>query len=817
MRRAGSQTIRLLVLGIVLLMASLGQARGALHFWMVTGSALDTTLVRTLAERFERETGTHVEVTPLAWGSFETKYFTAMAAGLPPDVGITNLGGPQNYGSVGGLVDLRSEPEGRELERMFDPGLLTMFEVGKRLYGVPNDLSTPVLYYRKDIFARRGLRVPEKWSELNATIGALEGVGYRTYYGFTNAAQWALNLYTMPYGVAGIDVGPRVNWLDPRYQKGVAQALRLWWTHDSPGRDLGPRAIGLFRSDEPGTAVPLMIDQHVTYDAIRHDAPELAGKWGVAPWPRADDGKPYNVMGGTSFVVFRQSALRKEAMAWIRFLLSPGSQEAMARSRQARTVDLGLAIPSTRAMWSSQERAFWDGPEWRVERPLIDVLRDVVPTFATSPQLPGGVEANRLEANLLDTLGTAVGDDLDEIARSKGLAKSKLVAAFGRGEYADEKAALDRRIVRRLYDGYARIAPQAQTILDREGARYEARYGSIIGRLPELERRRNLLDTVKLAAALLVLGAVLAVAAVPRFRKHAVSYAFVAVPLGLALIFVFVPAAVSLALSFTDYHPVLPLSTAEPVGLKNYAEVLRGGDVTNSLLRTLRYAATTLPIGLALALVLAYLLNYPLRAQRLWRFLYFSPLVTSVVSIGLIFSQIFLATPQGWLNAALLRLGLVRDPVPFLTSEHTFLNAVIVLAIWQGLAFSVLVFLAGLQQVPDALYEAAELDGAGSARRFWNVALPGIRPQFFFVAVLGVIGSFQVFETIYTLANKSGDAAARFGPNDSALTMVPLVYHTAFETFEMGKSAAIAYVLFALILALTAVQLVGYRRAEARS
>ena len=816
MRPGGSKTIRLLFIAALLLLGATARA-ATLHFWMVTGSTLDVELVRGLARRFERETGTSVEITPLAWGSFETKYFTAMAAGLPPDVGITNLGGPQNYGSVGGLVDLRTVPEGKALEAMFDPKLLTMFRVGGRLYGVPNDLSTPVLYYRKDVFARHGLNVPQTWSELNATIGALEGAGYRTYYGFTARAQWALNLFTLPYGVPGLDVGPKVNWEDPRYQKGVLEALRLWWTHDSPGPDLQSKAVGLFRSNERGVAVPLMIDQHVTYDSIRHDAPELAGRWGVAPWPRADDGKPYNVMGGTAFVVFQRSAMRREAIAWVRFLLSPASQEAMARSRQARAVDLGLAIPSTRAMWSSAERPFWEGPEWRVERPLIDVLRRAVPTFATSPQLPGGVEANRLEANFLDTMGTAIGDDLDDVARRKGLSKSKLIAALGRGEYPSDKAALDARIAERLRRGYARIAPQAQAILDHEGARYESRYGAIVGHLPELERRRNLLDAVKLAAVFGLLAAAASVALVPRLRRHAVSYAFVAVPLVLALVFVFVPAVVALALSFTDYHPVLPLSTAEPVGLRNYAGVIHGGDVAKALLRTLRYAAITLPVGLALALVLAYLLNYPLRAQRLWRFLYFSPLVTSVVSIGLIFTQIFLGTPQGWLNAALLRLGLVRDPVPFLTSEHTFLNAVIVLAIWQGLAFSILVFLAALQQVPDALYEAAELDGAGPARRFWNVALPGIRPQLFFVTVLGVIGSFQVFEIVYTLANKSGDAAARFGPNDSALTMVPLVYHTAFETFEMGKSAAIAYILFALILALTALQLVAYRRVEARS
>jgi len=100
-------------------------------------------------------------------------------------------------------------------------------------------------------------------------------------------------------------------------------------------------------------------------------------------------------------------------------------------------------------------------------------------------------------------------------------------------------------------------------------------------------------------------------------------------------------------------------------------------------------------------------------------------------------------------------------------------------------------------------------------RRFWNVAVPGLRPQLFFITVLGLIGAFQVFETIYILAGKSGDAGARFGPNDSALTMVPLIYHSGFETFEMGKSAAYAYILFVMILILTGIQFAVYRRKEA--
>lgn len=792
-----------------------------LHFWAVTGSVLDVALYRNLARDFTRETGIDVEVTPLAWGSFETKYFTAMAAGLPPDVGITNLGGPMQYGQVGGVVDLREAfpREIPQLERQFDPKLLRMFGKGRHLYGIPADLSTLVMYLRTDVFRQLGLATPTTWSELNRTIDTLESKGYRTYFGFTAGAQWALGLYTLPYDLPGIDLvrgKPVVNWTRPAYQRGVMEALRLWNLHDSPGRDLGSRAIGLFRSDEPGTAVPLMLDIHGTFDTIRHDAPEIAGKWTVAPWPKADDGQPFNVVGGTSYVVFRRSNMKAEAMRWIRYLLSDRVQAAIVREKLSRNADLGIALPPTRSMWAASN-GLWNEPDLKPEQPLVDVLRRAYPTFQTLPLLPGGVEANRLEANLLDSLATGIQDDLDALARQKGLSRRALLAAIGRGQFSEESQDLEAKIAARLHDGYAKIAPQAQALLDTEAARYESRYGSLIDRLPELERQRSILDNVKAFVSILFLCTAVWILSIARLRRHALSYLFVLAPLALAAVFVFVPALVALYLSFTDYHPVLPLSTAAWTGTKNYSDAIHGGDLGASLARTFRYALLTVAPGIAIALVFAYLLNHRLRGSRFWRFVYFSPLVTSVVSVALIFSQLFMPTGQGWLNRALLSLQLVRDPIPFLTSEHWFPNAVVLLAIWQGLAFSILVFLAGLQQVPEALFEAAEIDGASSTRRFWHVALPGIRPQIFFVTVLGIIGAFQVFETIYTLANKSGDAGARFGPNDSALTMVPLIYHSAFETFEMGKSAAIAYVLFALILGVTLIQLAIYRRSEALS
>lgn len=814
---------RFLAASFLLLLGALGFGARTLHFWAVTGSVEDVAMYEEIAKGFTAKTGIQVEVTPLAWGNFETKYFTGMAAGLPPDVGETNLGGPFNYGAVGGLVDLREEfpAESKALEAQFDPKLPRMFTLGDHLYGVPSNLSTLLLYYRTDIFKQLGLQPPKTWSELNNVIGALEANRYRYYFGFTLYAQWALGLYTMPYGLASVDRKPDgevvVNWNEPKYQEGVMEALRLWYMHDSPGKDMGSRVMGLFRSSTPGEAVPMMLELHTIYSGIHHDAKELDGKWDVVPWPKADDGAPYNVMGGTSYVIFRKSKMKKEAMQWLQYLLSDEAQRQMAVNHLKREKDPAIVVPATKSMWSAQNDAFWSQPGLPDIARMVEVLKQTVPTFGTVPSLQGSVETGRMEQNLLDQMGTFIQDGLNDLAAKNGVSRSELIRGFGTGKFADQKKAFEAQVADKLKSSYAAIQPQALALIQGQEAHYKERYGNLINRLPELEQQRNALDVVKAIAAAILVGGVLIVLAVPRYRKHRVSYLFVAPPIILAVVFVFVPAAVALYLSLTDYHPVLPLSTAKWVGTDNYSTIARSGDLTQALWRTLKYAVYSLPIGIAIALLFAYLLNYKLVGQRLWRFLYFSPLVTSVVSIALIFTQLFLGGKQGWLNAILLKAGLVKDPVPFLQSEHTFLSCVIALAIWQGLAFTILVYLAGLQQIPDELYEAAEIDGAGATRRFWHVALPGLRPQLFFTTVLGLIGSFQVFELIYTLAGKSGDAGARFGPNDSALTMVPLIYHTGFETFEMGKSAAIAYVLFAIILLLTMGQIFVYRRVEARS
>lgn len=794
------------------------QPKPTINFWAVTGSVLDVQMYRRLADDFEKRSGIRVEVTPLAWGSFATKYFASMAAGLPPDIGVTNLGGPFDYGTVGGVVDLRKEfpEETRELEAKFPPGLLRLFTAGDRLYGIPHDLSTMIMFYRTDVFARLGLTPPETWSELNRTLDKLEANGYRYYFGFPAYAQWAIGLYTQPYGLIGYeqtdDGQIEVHWTEPNYLKGVQEAMRLWYTRDSPGKDLGSRVVGMFRSDDKDLAVPLFFELHTNFDSIRLTAPEVAGKWDIAPWPKADDGKAYNIMGGTAYVIFRKSQKKREAMEWLKYTNSMDAQRTMTLERMSRGENSNMAISPVAAFWGPENDRFWKRPEFKDSQKLIEVLKESYQSFGTAASVNGSAEVARLEANLLDQMGTYIRDQLEATAARHGTTRTKLIHAMAAGRFAEDRQLLDDQIAQRLKTEYAKIAPQAQAILEKETSRYETRFGRIVRDLPAYEAKTSVLDIVKWTAVGVLGFGLFLVGLRPKLRRHGISYLFVALPVVSAVIFVFVPAITALYLSFTEYHPVLPLSTATWVGGENYHQAATGGDLVAATIKSAYYAILTVPIGIVIALFFAYLIYGKPKGEKFWRFLYFSPLVTSVVSIALIFSQLFLSGKQGWLNAFLLNLGLIDDPLPFLTSEKTFLQCVIVLAIWHGLAFTILIFVAGLQQIPAQLFEAAEVDGAGPVRRFWNVAFPGLRPQVFFISVLGLIGAFQVFEPIYMLANKSGDAGARFGPNDSALTLVPLIYHTGFETYEMGRSAAIAYVMFGMILILTAVQFRVYRK-----
>jgi ABC-type sugar transport system permease subunit len=269
----------------------------------------------------------------------------------------------------------------------------------------------------------------------------------------------------------------------------------------------------------------------------------------------------------------------------------------------------------------------------------------------------------------------------------------------------------------------------------------------------------------------------------------------------LLLVFVLWPLLNAFWLSFHAYDL---FDRPRWVGLANYALLIRHGDFWISLRNTAFYTAGVVLSQTVLSLFLALLMDQHIRGKTVFRVAFFLPSVTSSVAISLIFMALFFK--NGVLNQALAWLGLDRlfaatglaFPVDWLGNLHTALPAIMAMNVWSTAGFFMIVFLAGLQDIPGTLYEVAQLDGAGPLAQFWYVTLPLLKPTSFYVVTMGLIGAFQVFDQVFIMTNG--------GPLKATMTMAYLLYTEAFVHFNMGYACAIAFVLATLIFLATMVQ-----------
>lgn len=795
---------------------ALSSTSKVLRFWAVANSVEDIAMYRDLASEFEVQTGLKVDVTPLGWGDYAQKYLTAIAAGVAPDVGIASLTSPMEWGSVGGLVAFDREfPEDTaQIEGQLLPGMLDQFKFGGALYGLPTDLVTMLVYYRPDTFRRLNLKPPQTWSDLTAVIQKIEQKNYRFYIGWTKAEQWSLSYYYMPFGYVGPHVKdgkPFLEWRDPGYQAAVQYALELWYMHGELGLLPPDRQIARFLSDIPNESVPLMVDGTWLAPMIQEAASRDGTEWAVIPWPKADKGDAVNIMGGTSYVIFRNSPHKKAAMTWLRFLYSPPVQRKMLLSRVSRPGQAAtFNISPTKALWATDQDAFWQNPVFAPYGHVVSALSKIAWTFKSITKPLGFKEVSHLEDQTLDRMRSFILTQIETHAQKHGLPIWDYIKSISSGKFAQEKNDLHAAIRSQLKIEYDAAHDQALARMGHESESYQEKFGDFLTQKAGTDTKLNILKILEWLCVGATLGGFLTLFVSKKLRPHLPAYLMVSAPLTLALFFVIIPMLTALYLSFTEYHAILPLNAAKWVGLKHYFAAFQFADSDNVILsfrRTLIYIGVSLPLGVALALIFAFLLNHELVGQKFWRFLYFSPLVTSSVAVALIFTQIYSESASGWLNSLLLKLRIIDNPLLLLRGESTFLYCVIGLAVWHGLAFTILIFLAALQQIPSVLYRAAEVDGAGFWRKFWHISLPGLRPQIIFVVMMGLIGGFQIFEPIYMMGGGSGYVGSKFGPNDSGKTMVPLVFDLGFERFRMGQASAVAYILFASIFAVTLLQL----------
>jgi len=250
---------------------------------------------------------------------------------------------------------------------------------------------------------------------------------------------------------------------------------------------------------------------------------------------------------------------------------------------------------------------------------------------------------------------------------------------------------------------------------------------------------------------------------------------------------------VSFFMSFTQWDVI---SSPEWVWLDNYVNLWHSDLFWEVFGNTLYFILLAVPLSLVFSLALALVANTGLRGITFFRTAYFLPVVSSMIAVALVWSWIF--NPEyGLLNYLLRLLFGVRGPA-WLDSTAWALPAMVIVTVWKGLGYSMVIFLAGLQSIPQDLYHAATIDGAGVWKRFRHITLPMLSPTTFFVLVITLINSFQVFEQTYVLT--------KGGPANSTLTMSYYIYQNAFQFFQMGKAAALSYLLFAVIFAVTLIQ-----------
>lgn len=259
------------------------------------------------------------------------------------------------------------------------------------------------------------------------------------------------------------------------------------------------------------------------------------------------------------------------------------------------------------------------------------------------------------------------------------------------------------------------------------------------------------------------------------------------------LTFILLPVIASFGLSFTQWDL---LGSIQWVGLGNYQQLISDQVFWKVFWNTIYYTIGTVPLGIIIALLLAIALNQPIKGIKLFRAAYFLPVIASNVAVAVVWQWLY--NPEfGLLNYLLGLIGI--DGPAWLSSTTWAMPAVIATSIWKGLGFNMLLFLAGLQGIPETYYEAAEIDGAGWWVKFKNVTIPLLSPTTFFVVVMSIINSFQVFDQIYIMT--AG------GPARSTSVLVHYLYQNAFEYFKMGYASTIAYVLFFLVFIVTMIQL----------
>ena len=715
------------------------------------------------------------ERTPASGDEYVQKLMVEQAADLTPDVIFCG----DNYAAFAGqgmLMDLRPYVKRDPSVKLSDyyPQLIRAFSSGNKLYALPRDIAPiGLVYYNKKLFDQAKLPYPDgawRWDyQPHPERGSADFLtvaqkltrraasGGDTVYGYSAGDNsWTMDNFIYSSGAAVVDNvfhPTKLLYSDPR----VVNAIQL--TQDLMDKyDVSPSAIEL-ASSGVGSHELFAQGRIAMYVSGIWEVPrfrtEISGfDWDIAPFPAGPTGQRGVQTGWSGYGIAASSKHKQEAWELVKYLAGPVGLSNLARS--------GLAQPALAKLANS--------PLWLDnERPKNRKLTiEEVPYIHFQVLSPKWIELSAIITPKLQLVWNGTLTANEAVKQLMPPAQAKL----------DE---LNHPPFHpRLNWGLGVVAMALITLLlvgwVWQGARKDIRTGRRAGSKDETRAGYLFISPWLIGTAIFLLG----------------------------------PMLVSLLLAFSSWDMIAP---ARWVGLGNFTEMAGDDRFWKSLRATLIYTLFSVPLGVTGSLALALLLNTKIRGQSVFRTLFYLPAVASVVAASLIWLRLF--NPESGLlnymlgalhlNPAMRALGLT-DPtkgyVNWLGSEKTALGSLIVMSLW-GIGGGMVIYLAGLQGIPQSYYEAASIDGATVWQKFRHVTLPLLTPTIFFTLIIGFIGSFQVFTQGYIMTQG--------GPNNATLFYVLYLYQNAFQFLKMGYASALAWVLFLIILGFTALQMKASR------
>jgi multiple sugar transport system permease protein len=730
-----------------------------MHWSGEGGQEEDKIVEDSLAEFEAAHPGVRVKrLNPGDAGSFYTKLQTMMAAGEAPDVFYVGYERVANFASLELLrpiddfvareASLRTSGDTNTLDLAdFYPQTVDAFRFdGRRvgtgsLYGIPKDFTTVGFYYNKDLFQQAGIAFPSRDWTWDDYIAAARALGQLPGITGSEFVTWPVMVrtYLRTEGCEAIDDGLTNIRVDEPAALSALDRLRAW-RHDevgalTSGKSKIATGASVFLGGKVGMAGPFGRWVVPSYRSI---PPKSDGgfDWDFAPLPRGN--REANCVLTVSWSIARDTPHPEESWKLVKWLTNAKSQAANAR--------LGLAIPTMKSV--AEGPAFLDAslPPTNNQGYLDAIPEAVVIGWPSDP-----------------TFEQILGSTMDQGLKTGDLSISEAIAAFGQ-----------------KWDAHVQFVP---------------------GGTNPAPVRWGLFAAIGVAIGGLILaGLVLLISRGPRersTRSEERAGFLLASPWVLGfLLFMAFPILLSFVLSMTNWKGSGPLAGADWVGVDNYTQLLaRDGRFHTACRVTAYYAAIAVPGGQLLALLAAIIMSQKVRGIAFFRAAWYLPSVLAGVGVSILWRWIF-DSEGGLLNRTLELIG-IAGPEWFGKDAALFGPPAFALMSFWLVGGSMIVYLAGLQQIPRDLYEAAEIDGAGPMRRFFRVTLPMLSPVILFNLIMAVIGSFQVFTQAFVMTGGE--------PGDLTRFYVLYLFNKAFELYDMGYASAMAWILLVVVLIFTGI------------